>query len=92
MDSRSGNQVRTIQAFDANGKVQDWGGPWRSLQQVETDTEFWSRVRGGGSGKPFQFVEEDVEIHEAPNSMMEAMKVSYLARSRGKKVRFVRGK
>ena len=92
LQSRSGNRVRSIQAFNAAGEVQDWGGPWRSIQQVEQDTEFWSRVRGGGSGKPFQFVEEDVEIHEAPNSMMEAMKISYQAKARGKKVKFVRGK
>jgi hypothetical protein len=92
LESRSGNKIRTIQAFDANGNVQDWGGPWRSIQQVEQDTEFWSRVRGSGSGKPFQFVEEDVEVHEAPSSMMEAMKISYQARARGKKVKFVRGK
>ena len=92
LQSRSGNKVRTIQAFDASGAVQDWGGPWKSIQQVEQDTEFWSRVRGGGSGKPFQFVEEDVEIHEAPNSMMEAMKISYQAKARGKKAKFVRGK
>lgn len=92
LQSRTGNKTRVIQAFDASGQVQDWGGPWKSIQQVEKDTEFWSRVRGGGSGKPFQFVEEDVEVHPAPNSMMEAMKTSYLARSRGKKVKFVRGK
>ena len=92
VQSRSGNKIRTIQAFNAAGEVQNWGGPWRSIQQVEKDTEFWSRVRGGGSGKPFQFVEEDVEVHEAPNSMMEAMKISYQAKSRGKKVKFVRGK
>jgi len=91
LQSRSGNKVRTIQAFDASGAVQDWGGPWKSIQQVEQDSEFWSRVRGGGSGKPFQFVEEDVETHPAPNSMMEAMKVSYQAKARGKKVKFVRG-
>jgi len=92
VQSRSGNKVRTIQAFNAAGEVQNWGGPWRSIQQVEQDTEFWSRVRGGGSGKPFQFVEEDIEVHEAPNSMMEAMKISYQARARGKKAKFVRGK
>ena len=92
VQSRSGNKIRTIQAFNAAGEVQNWGGPWRSIQQVEQDTEFWSRVRGGGSGKPFQFVEEDVEVHEAPRSMMEAMKISYLAKARGKKVKFVRGR
>ena len=92
LQSRAGNKVRTIQAFDASGATQDWGGPWKSIQQVEQDSEFWSRVRGGGSGNPFQFVEEGVEEHPAPNSMMEAMKVSYQAKARGKKVKFVRGK
>ncbi len=92
LQSRSGNKVRTIQAFDASGATQDWFGPWKSIQQVEQDSEFWSRVRGGGSGNPFQFVEEGVEEHPAPNSMMEAMKVSYQAKARGKKVKFVRGK
>ena len=92
LQSRSGNKVRTIQAFDASGTTQDWGGPWTSIKQVEQDSEFWSRVRGGGSGNPFQFVEEGVEEHPAPNSMMEAMKVSYRAKARGKKVKFVRGK
>ena len=92
LQSRSGNKVRTIQAFDASGTTQDWGGPWTSIKQVEQDSEFWSRVRGGGSGNPFQFVEEGVEEHPAPNSMMEAMKVSYQAKARGKKVKFVRGK
>jgi len=92
LQSRSGNKVRTIQAFDASGATQDWGGPWKSIKQVEQDSEFWSRVRGGGSGNPFQFVEEGVEEHPAPNSMMEAMKVSYQAKARGKKVKFVRGK
>ena len=72
--SRSGNKVRTIQAFDAAGAVQNWGGPWSSVSEVEKDSEFWSKVRGGGSGKPFQFTEDlDEEVHPAPNSMMEAM-------------------
>ena len=61
----------------------------KTKKQVAKDKEFWSRVRGS---KPFQFVEEDVEVHPAPNSMMEAMKVSYQAKARGKKVKFVRGK
>lgn len=89
LDSRSGNKVRAIQAFNAIGEVQDWGGPWKTIEQVAKDKDFWSRVRGS---KPFQFVEEGVETHPAPNSMMEAMKVSYQAKARGKKVKFVRGK
>ena len=91
--SRSGNKVRTIQAFDAAGAVQNWGGPWKSVSEVEKDSEFWSKVRGGGSGKPFQFTEDlDEEVHPAPNSMMEAMKTSYTAKAKGRRVKFVRGK
>ena len=91
--SRSGNKVRTIQAFDAAGAVQNWGGPWSSVSEVEKDSEFWSKVRGGGSGKPFQFTEDlDEEVHPAPNTLMEALTTSYTARSNGRKVKFVRGK
>lgn len=89
LQSRSGNQVRTIQAFDAQGQVQDWGGPWTSIEEVSEDSEFWSRVRGGGSGKPFQFKEEVVP---APNSMMESMKHNYKAKASGKKIKFIRGR
>lgn len=81
---------RMIQAFDADGKVQDWGGPWSSMQAVKNDAPFWSRVRGGGS--PFQFkeeVQEEIEV-DAPNSVIEAMKISN--ENRGKKVKFVRRK
>ena len=93
LTSKSGNKVRTIQAFDASGAVQNWGGPWKSVSEVEQDSEFWSRVRGGGSGKPFQFTEDlDEEVHPVPSSMMEAMKVSYTAKGKGRKVKFVRGK
>ena len=93
LTSKSGNKVRTIQAFDASGAVQNWGGPWKSVSEVEQDSEFWSRVRGGGSGKPFQFTEGlGEEVHPAPNSMMEAMKTSYTAKAKGRKVKFVRGK
>ena len=87
--SRTGNQVRSIQAFDAQGQAQNWGGPWSSIEEVSEDSEFWSRVRGGGSGKPFQFKEEVVP---APNSMMESMKHNYKAKASGKKIKFVRGK
>jgi len=36
--------------------------------------------------------DDNVEIHPAPKSLMEAMRVLYQARSRGKKVKFVRGR
>mgnify|MGYP001170962906 CR=1 FL=1 len=35
--------------------------------------------------------DDSVEIHPAPNSFMEAMKIFYQAKARGKKVKFVRG-
>ena len=36
--------------------------------------------------------DESIEIHPAPNSLIEAMKIFYQAKARGKKVRFIRGK
>jgi len=86
--NRAGNQYHIIQAYDREGNLQNWGGPWTSVEEVEDDAEFWSRVRGS---QPFQLRERE-EIHPAPNSMMEAMKVSYRAKARGKKVKFIRGK
>ena len=90
VDSRSGKS-RVIQAFDANGNVQDWGGPWSSVEAVKEDDPFWSKVRGAGKGKPFQFKEhqEYIEV-EAPNSVIEAMKKA--SEHKGKKIRFVRRK
>tara|TARA_Y100001938_G_C8075616_1_gene425875 strand:+ start:1395 stop:2084 length:690 start_codon:yes stop_codon:yes gene_type:complete len=87
--SKAGSR-RMIQAFNANGEVQDWGGPWSSMQAVKDDAPFWSRVRGGGS--PFQFKEEIQEevVVDAPNSVIEAMKKAN--ENKGKKIRFVRRK
>ena len=80
-------QRRVINAFDANGKELGWGGPWRSLEAVSKDENFWSRVRRGGSGETFQFKEEIVEV-DAPNSVIEAYKKT--SEHPGKKVKFVR--
>tara|TARA_E500000318_G_scaffold26586_1_gene26630 strand:+ start:279 stop:998 length:720 start_codon:yes stop_codon:yes gene_type:complete len=91
VDSKAGKS-RVIQAFDAEGKVQNWGGPWSSMEAVKEDDAFWSRVRGGGT--PFQFKEaiEEQEVVEvdAPNSVIEAMKKS--SENKGKKIKFVRRK
>jgi len=87
--SKAGSN-RMIQAFDANGDVQNWGGPWSSIEAVKEDSPFWSRVRGGGS--PFQFkegIQEEVEV-DAPNSMIEAMKKAN--ENKGKRIKFVRRK
>ncbi len=86
----SGEMERKIRAYGQDGAEQNWGGPWSTMEAVKDDAPFWSRLRSGGPA--FQFVEEDVEVHEAPSSMMEAMKISYLAKARGKKVKFVRGR
>jgi hypothetical protein len=90
VDSKGGPS-RIIKAFDAAGNVQDWGGPWSSVEAVKKDAPFWSRVRGGGA--PFQFKEELTESEEvveveAPNSVIEAMKRA--SEHPGKKIKFVR--
>ena len=90
VDSKGGPS-RVIKAFDAEGNVQDWGGPWSSVEAVQEDDPFWSKVRGGGKGKPFQFKEHQDYIEvEAPNSVIEAMKKAN--ENKGKKIRFVRSK
>lgn len=90
MVTSKAGENRMIQAFDAEGKVQNWGGPWSSMEAVKEDAPFWSRVRGGGT--PFQFkeeVQEEVEV-DAPNSVIEAMRKA--EENKGKKIRFVRRK
>ena len=51
--------------------------------QKQTEIQYWTKMKARL---------ERYEEHPAPNSMMEAMKVSYQAKARGKKVKFVRGK
>ena len=87
-----GGPSRVIRAYDSDGKVLDWGGPWSSMEAVKDDAPFWSKVRGKGSA--FQFVEESeaeevVEV-DAPDSFMEAMRKA--SEHKGKKVKFVRRK
>ena len=73
------------------------GKPIRNQDMADTDDNY-SYIPGKGSpqgGDPKvkkKFGLELYEEHPAPNSMMEAMKVSHQAKSRGKKVRFIRGK
>jgi hypothetical protein len=90
-ESPSGKQERKIRAYNADGVEQNWGGPWQSAEAVAEDEEFWSRVRGSGKGKPFQFKEnqEYIEV-EAPNSVIEAMRKA--SEHQGKKIKFVRRK
>ena len=85
-----GGQTRVIQAFGADGKVQDWGGPWSSMQAVKDDETFWSKVRGSGAGSAFQFKERAKVTQEvdAPNSVIDAMREA--RRHGSKKLRFIR--
>ena len=73
------------------------GKPIRNKDMASTDDNY-SYIPGKGNpqgGDPKvkkKFGLELYEEHPAPNSMMEAMKISHEAKTRGKKVRFIRGK
>jgi hypothetical protein len=84
MGSRSGK--RYIDAFAPDGSRVEYGGPWTSLEPIEKDANFWSRVRGS----TFVFKEEQEEVVEvdAPNSVIEAMIKAEM--HKGKKIKFVR--
>ena len=77
---------RHIDAYDKKGNRAAYGGPWTSLEPIEKDASFWSRVRGS----TFVFKEEQLEEIEvdAPNSVLEAYKKT--SEHPGKKVKFVR--
>ncbi len=81
---------RQIQARKPDGSMAKYGGPWTTLEPIEKDAEFWSKVRGS----TFQFTEykihEDVIEVEAPNSVIEAMMKAQ--EHKGKKIKFVRRK
>ena len=55
MGSRSGK--RYIDAFAPDGSRVQYGGPWTSLEPIEKDANFWSRVRGS----TFVFKEQQVD-------------------------------
>ena len=59
------------------------------MEAVSKDAEFWSAVKGGGSGSPFQFKEEIVEV-DAPDSVIEAHGIAN--EHKNKKIKFVRRK
>ena len=86
MGSRSGK--RYIDAFAPDGSRVEYGGPWTSLEPIEKDANFWSRVRGS----TFVFKEEQEEVVEvdAPNSVIEAMIKAEM--HKGKKIKFIRRK
>ena len=80
---------RQIQARHPSGAVAKYGGPWTTLEPIEADAEFWSKVRGSH----YVFTEQpesNVIVVEAPNSVIEAMMKAQ--KHKGKKIKFVRSK
>jgi len=77
---------RQIDAYDRNGSRVSYGGPWTTLEPIEKDASFWSRVRGS----TFVFKEEQLEEVgvDAPNSVMEAYKKK--SENPGKNIKFIR--
>jgi len=70
--SASGKQFQYIRAYDQNGNAinEPWAGPWNSVETVEGDVEFWSRIKG----KHFQLKERKKTFQ--PRSWIEAFKKS----------------
>ena len=79
-------QTRQIQARYPSGAVAKYGGPWTTLEPIEKDADFWSKVRGSA----YVFTEDKEEFLEvdAPNSVIEAMIKG--KQHEGKKIKFVR--
>lgn len=79
-------QTRQIQARYPSGAVAKYGGPWTTIEPIEKDADFWSKVRGSA----YVFTEDKEEILEvdAPNSVIEAMIKG--KQHEGKKIKFVR--
>ena len=72
--TESGRTFKEIRAYDSDGNQieEAWAGPWRSLETVEADSDFWSRVKG----KHFQLKEAEKQKTSQPKSWIEAMKKS----------------
>ncbi len=81
---------RQIQARHADGSIAKYGGPWTTLEPIEKDAEFWSKVRGSTFVFAEYAIHEDVVEIEAPNSVIEAMRKAH--QHKGKKIKFVRRK
>ena len=78
-----------INAYDRNGNMVDYGGPWTTVEQIPNDSSFWSKVRGTTFVFKEETAEEVVEV-DAPNSFIEAMIKTN--EHKGKKVKFIRRK
>ena len=66
----SGRKLMDIKAYDKNGVAisEPWAGPWSSVETVQQDADFWSRVKG----KYFQLKEEEKKTSQ-PKSWIEAL-------------------
>jgi len=70
----SGRQFQHIRAYGKEGSAisEPWAGPWDSVETVEGDADFWSRVKG----KYFQLKETEKKKTSQPKSWIEAIKKS----------------
>tara|TARA_R110000824_G_scaffold150209_6_gene320741 strand:+ start:1523 stop:2224 length:702 start_codon:yes stop_codon:yes gene_type:complete len=68
----SGRAFKDIRAYDKMGNAikANWAGPWDSVETVQADEDFWSRIKG----KHFQLKER--KKTKAPRSWMDALKKS----------------
>jgi hypothetical protein len=83
-------EQRQIQARHPDGSIAKYGGPWTTLEPIEADAEFWSKVRGSHYVFTEYNIHENVIEVEAPNSVIEAMRKAQ--EYKGKKIKFVRRK
>ena len=72
----TGRQFQHIRAYGKDGSAIDepWAGPWDSVETVEGDADFWSRIKG----KYFQLKETEKKKTAQPRSWIEALKKSKL--------------
>jgi hypothetical protein len=72
--TKSGQVFKNIRAYDKGGSLvnEPWAGPWTTLETVEGDSDFWSKVKG----KHFQLKETEKQKTSQPKSWIEAMKKS----------------
>ena len=68
----SGRQFQYIRAYGKDGSAinEPWAGPWDSVETVEGDADFWSRIKG----KYFQLKETEKKKTSQPRSWIEALK------------------
>lgn len=83
VQSKSGQVRRVIAAYDQKGSDAGYG-QWSTVEPIEKDAHFWSKVRGS----TFVF-KETIEV-PAPNSVIEAH--GKANKFKNKRLKFVRGR